>query len=72
MKGLIHAADIGTRLKPYTNVIPKELFSVGGKAVIEHVIDAFNLMIKRGRKVISPVGKMWLPIPVMHKIVYQN
>lgn len=42
MKGLIPAAGMGTRLKPYTNAIPKELLPVGGKAVIEHVIDAFR------------------------------
>ena len=55
MKGLIPAAaGMGTRLKPYTNAIPKELLPVGGKAVIEHIIDAFNLMIKRGHKVVFP------------------
>lgn len=42
MKGLIPAAGMGTRLKPYTNAIPKELLPVGGKAVIEHVIEAFK------------------------------
>jgi len=42
MKGLIPAAGMGTRLKPYTNAIPKELLPVGGKAVIEHVIDTFR------------------------------
>ena len=42
MKGLIPAAGLGSRLKPYTNAIPKELLPVGGKAVIEHVIEAFK------------------------------
>lgn len=42
MKGLILADGMGTRLKPYTNAIPKELLPVGGKAVIKHVIDAFR------------------------------
>jgi dTDP-glucose pyrophosphorylase len=42
MKGLIPAAGMGTRLKPYTNAIPKELLPVGDKAVIEHVIEAFR------------------------------
>lgn len=42
MKGLIPAAGKGTRLKPYTDAIPKELLPVGDKAVIEHVIDGFK------------------------------
>ena len=56
MKGLIPAAGMGSRLKPYTNAIPKELLPVGGKAVIEHVIyqlaDAFKVLINRGRNVV--------------------
>ena len=43
MKGLIPAAGMGTRLKPLTLAIPKELLMVGDKAVIEHVIEAFKL-----------------------------
>lgn len=43
MKGLIPAAGMGTRMKPYTNAIPKELLPVDGVAVIEHVIEAFKL-----------------------------
>ena len=42
MKGLIPAAGMGTRLKPLTLAIPKELLMVGDKAVIEHVIEAFK------------------------------
>ncbi len=43
MKGLIPAAGEGTRLKPITLAIPKELLMVGDKAVIEHVIEAFKI-----------------------------
>jgi UDP-N-acetylglucosamine diphosphorylase / glucose-1-phosphate thymidylyltransferase / UDP-N-acetylgalactosamine diphosphorylase / glucosamine-1-phosphate N-acetyltransferase / galactosamine-1-phosphate N-acetyltransferase len=43
MKGLIPAAGQGTRLKPLTLAIPKELMMVGEKAVIEHVIDAMKI-----------------------------
>lgn len=43
MKGLIPAAGMGTRLKPLTLAIPKELLMIGEKAVIEHVIDAMKL-----------------------------
>ncbi|PNX47115.1 MAG: nucleotidyl transferase [Thermoplasmata archaeon M9B1D] len=42
MKGLIPAAGMGTRLKPITLAIPKELLMVGDKAIIEYVIDAMK------------------------------
>ena len=42
MKGLIPAAGIGTRLRPITLAIPKELMMVGDKAVIEYVIEAMK------------------------------
>jgi len=44
MKGLIPAAGMGTRLKPITLAIPKELLMIGDKAVIEHVIEAMKLV----------------------------
>lgn len=42
MKGLIPAAGLGTRLRPITLAIPKELMMVGDKAVIEYVIEAMK------------------------------
>lgn len=39
MKGMIFAAGIGSRLKPWTDFHPKALVEVGGKPVIGHVID---------------------------------
>jgi len=43
MKGLIPAAGTGSRLKPITNAIPKELLLVGTKATIEHVVEAYKI-----------------------------
>lgn len=42
MKALIPAAGKGTRLKPFTDAIPKELLPVGDKPIIERVVDSFK------------------------------
>ncbi|MFW6121216.1 MAG: sugar phosphate nucleotidyltransferase [Petrotogales bacterium] len=42
MRGLIPAAGLGTRLRPITLAIPKELLMIGDKAVIEYVIEAMK------------------------------
>lgn len=41
MKGMIFAAGVGSRLKPWTDSHPKALVEVGGRPVICHVIDKF-------------------------------
>ena len=38
---LIMAGGKGTRLGPFTNVLPKPLIPIGDKTVIEHIIDKF-------------------------------
>lgn len=40
MKAVVLAAGEGTRLRPLTLTRPKHLIPVGGKSVIEHVLDA--------------------------------
>ncbi len=39
---VIMAGGSGTRLEPFTKVLPKPLVPVGGKPVIDHIIDRFR------------------------------
>ena len=38
---VIMAGGLGTRMKPFTNILPKPLIPVGNKTVIENIIDKF-------------------------------
>lgn len=39
---VIMAGGLGSRLRPFTTVLPKPLFPIGEKTVIEHIFDRFN------------------------------
>ncbi len=41
MKGMIFAAGIGSRLKPWTDIHPKALVEINGRPAISYVIDKF-------------------------------
>ena len=53
MKGLIPAAGMGTRLKPISLAIPKELLMVGDKAVIEQSINMMKDFDSTVREIIQ-------------------
>lgn len=42
MEALVLAAGLGTRLRPLTNSRPKPLINIGGKAVIDYIIDSLK------------------------------
>jgi len=42
LKVVIMAGGMGTRLKPYTNILPKPLVPVYDKTAIEHILDFFK------------------------------
>jgi len=57
---VIMAGGSGTRLEPFTRVLPKALIPVGDKAVIDHIIDKFR---EYG------IGEFYLTIHHMSKII---
>src|SRR5437763_8075623 len=38
-KAVLPAAGLGTRLRPLTHVVPKELLPVGGRVVLQYVLE---------------------------------
>ena len=46
MKAVILAGGLGTRLRPFTEIIPKPLLPIGEKAVLEIQIEHLNNYFK--------------------------
>jgi len=42
MKAMIFAAGLGTRLKPLTDSMPKALVPIGGKPLLQHIIEKLS------------------------------
>ncbi|MGL6002572.1 MAG: NTP transferase domain-containing protein [Plesiomonas sp.] len=55
MKVIILAAGQGTRLRPYTNNIPKCMVELGGKSLLHYQLDVMNIL-GIGEKDIALVG----------------
>jgi len=62
MKGVILAAGKGTRLKPLTYGIPKPLLPVGGRPVIDYVMD--NLLTAHGE-----IDQIFVAVSYMREVI---
>lgn len=56
MQVVILAAGEGTRLRPYTNLTPKPLFTIGGKPIISHLIEKVNRLGIKNEEIIVVVS----------------
>ncbi len=64
-KAILPAGGFGTRLRPLTHLMPKEMLPVGGKVVLQHVIeecdqaglDALLIVLNRRKTALFPVGE---------------
>jgi len=57
---VIMAGGTGTRLEPFTKVLPKPLIPVGDKTVVDHIIDSFRAY---------GISEFYLTIHYMSKII---
>jgi NDP-sugar pyrophosphorylase family protein len=59
MRAVILAGGLGTRLRPYTTVIPKPLVPVGDRPVLEHIVRALGAAgVDRIDLCVGPLGEL--------------
>jgi len=59
MRAVILAGGLGTRLRPYTTVIPKPLVPVGDRPVLEHIMHSlYNNGVRRVDLCVSHLGEL--------------
>jgi NDP-sugar pyrophosphorylase family protein len=59
MRAVILAGGLGTRLRPYTTVIPKPLVPIGDRPVLEHIIRSlFRDGVRRVDLCVSHLGEL--------------
>ena len=58
-KVVILAGGLGSRLKPFTDVIPKPLLPIGEKSVLEIQIERFKQLSTIDTKATCEIGKLY-------------
>ncbi len=61
MKAVILAAGLGTRLQPYTFLIPKPMLPLGNKPTLEHIID----WLKESKK----IDQIIICVSYLHRLI---
>lgn len=61
MKAVILAAGLGTRLQPYTFLIPKPMLPLGDKPTLEHIID----WLKESKK----IDQIIICVSYLHRLI---
>lgn len=78
MKAVIHAAGIGSRMRPHTYTTPKILMKLGEKAIIDYIIDELiEVGVDEILMVLNPEGErirehLSGKYPVKSKFVFQK
>jgi len=59
LRGVVMAGGLGTRLRPLTEALPKPMLPIGGRPILEHIVEQFRASgIRRVNFAINYKGKM--------------
>jgi dTDP-glucose pyrophosphorylase/CBS domain-containing protein len=59
LRGVVMAGGLGTRLRPLTEALPKPMLPIGGRPILEHIVEQFRAAgIRRVNFAINYKGKM--------------